>query len=119
MKHHQTKRKFGLKSNQRKALLRSLLVSLIKHESIVTTEARAREIRPLVEKMITRAKTDNLFNRRILISRLGSSHQQEVEKLFSSLAKRFADVPGGYVRVVKLPQRAGDASPMAVIQFVK
>lgn len=118
MNHHQTNRKFGRNANQRRALMRSLAISLIQHESITTTEARAKELRPYIEKMITRAATDSVAVRRTISSRLGGGQDDAVRKLVDDIAKRYQDRPGGYTRVVKLPQRQGDASPMAVIQFV-
>ena len=118
MKHHNTNRKFGRKRNQRRALMRSLAISLIKHESITTTEAKAKELRSYVEKLITRAGKDTVASRRLIASRLGENQDATVKKLVEDIAKRYENRPGGYTRVVKLPPRSGDASPMAVIQFV-
>lgn len=118
MNHHNTNRKFGRDANQRTALMRSLALALIQHESVTTTEARAKELRPYIEKLVTRAEKDSVANRRLISSRLGEGHDSAVIKLVNDLAKRYVDRPGGYTRVVKLPQRKGDASPMAIIQFV-
>lgn len=118
MKHHVTQRKFGRKKSVRTALIRSLLHNIIRDEAIVTTEAKAKEIRPLIEKMITRAKTDNVANRRIISSRL-FNNKDITKKLFEEIAPQYADRPGGYTRITKLPQRGHDAAKMAHITFVK
>ena len=118
MNHHKTNRKFGRDANQRRALMRSLAISLIEHESITTTEARAKELRPYIEKLITRAEKNDIASRRLIASRLGENQDKTVKKLVDDIAKRYEKRPGGYTRVVKLPPRSGDASPMAVIQFV-
>lgn len=118
MRHHNTNRKFGRTANQRRALLRSLAVSLVKHESIVTTEAKAKELRSYVEKLITKAGKDNVASRRLIARRLGENQDSVVKKLVDDLAKRYKDRDGGYTRVVKMAPRGGDASPMAIIQFV-
>lgn len=117
MRHHNNKRKFGREKNERNALLKGLLSSLILKEKIKTTEAKAKEIRPLIEKMITKAKKDTLSNRRILLSRL-SNHEKEVKKLFSILAPKYIDRNGGYVRILKLGVRKSDSAKMVIIEFV-
>ena len=117
MRHHNQNRKFGREEGPRNALLRSLVRSLILKGKMTTTEARAKEIRPMVEKLITRGKNPTLANRRILISRLGGDIK--VAKKVELVAKKFADRNGGYVRVVKLGNRKSDGSPMAAIQFVE
>ena len=116
MRHHSSKRKFGLEKNQRNALIRSLSRSLVKHESMTTTLAKAKEIRPYVEKLVTKAKTGTLASRRIVITRLGG--EKETALLFDKIAPKYKDRNGGYLRIVKLPRRVLDGSPMAVIQFV-
>lgn len=118
MNHHKTGRKFGREKNARVALVKGLLLSLIDHESIVTTEAKAKEIRPRIEKLVTKAKEDTLANKRIVLSRLYNS-TKATKKLFSEIAKRFDGVQGGYTRIIKLGRRQGDASKMAVIEFTK
>lgn len=116
MRHHNQNKKFGRERDQRRALLRSLARSLIKHGKIKTTEAKAKALRPLVEKMVTRARTGGLSNRRLLISRLGA--EAEVKKLLDEIGPRYTDRLGGYTRITKLPPRTSDGSPEAVIEFV-
>ncbi len=115
MRHGNVNRKFGRKTDERRALLRSLARSLVLEGHIKTTQARAKEIRPLVEKMVTRGKVDSVSNRRLLESLLGDAIT--VKKLLET-AKQYTTRPGGYLRIVKMGPRKGDASPMAVIEFV-
>jgi large subunit ribosomal protein L17 len=117
MRHHNANRKFGRERNQRKALLRSLAVALIDKEKIKTTQAKAKEIGPYVEKLITRGKTASMAARRILISRIGSPTL--VKKILEDIAPRYTTRKGGYTRITKLPARIKDGSPMAQIEFVK
>jgi large subunit ribosomal protein L17 len=116
MKHHDAKRKFGRSRDGRRALLKGLAVSLIRDEKIMTTEAKAKELRPYVEKFITHAKKGGIMSRRLLAARLGS--EESAEKLMKDIAPKYMDRAGGYTRIVKLVPRASDASPMAVIEFV-
>jgi len=116
MRHHNSIRKFGRERNQRKALLKSLALSLVEQDKIKTTEAKAKELRPFIEKMITRAKEGNLLSTRLLVSRLGS--KDGVKKLTEEIAPKYMDRKGGYTRITKLSPRASDASPMAIIEFV-
>lgn len=118
MRHHNNKRKFGRNRNARGALMKGLALSLIKSGRIKTTEAKAKELRPLVEKLVTRAKIDNLTTRRILASRL-INQKTEVKKLVEEIAPKYKDVNGGYTRVLKLPPRKSDGAKMALIEFVK
>jgi large subunit ribosomal protein L17 len=118
MMHHRKGRKFGRESNARVALIRGLLLALIEQESIVTTEAKAKEIRPRIEKMVTKAMEDTLANKRIVLSRL-YNNAKATKKIFAEIAPRFKDVAGGYTRIIKLGRRTGDASKMAVIEFIK
>ena len=119
MRHHNANRKFGRKTNQRRALLRSLAIALFKNEKIETTEAKAKEIRKYVEKMVTKGKTDDLATRRLLISKLGSGGVFVIDNIFT-LGKRYADRPGGYTRIIKKGDRIGsDGAPMAIIEFIK
>ncbi|MEX2028869.1 MAG: 50S ribosomal protein L17 [Candidatus Paceibacterota bacterium] len=117
MRHHNTNRKFGRGTTQRRALLNSLVFNLIVRETIKTTLPKAKELRPVIEKLVTRAKTDNLTNRRLIVSKLGG-HSREVKKLFEVIAPKYKDVNGGYTRVLKLGARKSDAAPMAIIEFV-
>jgi large subunit ribosomal protein L17 len=115
MRHHNKNRKLGLKKGEREALKRSLLRSLALRGRIQTTEARAKEIRPLMEKLVTRGKNPTLANRRVLISTIGD--EGAVKKIIAA-AETHKDRSGGYLRIVKLVQRKGDAAKMALIEFV-
>ncbi len=98
-------------------MLKSLALALVNHGQIMTTEAKAKEIRPFIEPMVTRAKTDTVFNRRLVMARIGSA--SAVKKLFTEIGPSFKTRNGGYTRVIKLPARKSDSARMAVIQFVK
>jgi large subunit ribosomal protein L17 len=111
------KRTFGRKTDQRKALLKSLMRSLVIHERISTTEAKAKELRPEMEKLVTRARVDSVANRRLVASRLGDP--EAAKKLFTAIAPRFAGQTGGYLRIVKRAPSATTARPTAYIAFVK
>lgn len=115
MRHHSNKRKFGRERNQRGALMRSLARSLFLKGRITTTEARAKEVRPMVEKMITRAKKPTLADKRELASQAGD---MALVRKIVQVAQKNMDRAGGYLRIVKVGPRKGDASPMAVIEFV-
>ena len=97
--------------------MKGLAASLIEHGRIMTTEAKAKELRPKIEKMITRAKNPTLSNRRLLLSSL-YNNTEVVEKLVADVAPKYVERPGGYTRITKLVQRKGDASKMAVIELV-
>jgi large subunit ribosomal protein L17 len=116
MKHHKTARKLGRKTGQREALLRTLAGSLILRDRIKTTEAKAKELRPFIEKIVTKAKVDTVAKRRLVIEVLGGG--QRLEKLFKVVGPRYVDRNGGYTRIIKLPARLGDGSKMAIIEFV-
>lgn len=116
MNHHSKKRKFGREMNQRDALVRSLARSLVLHNSITTTTAKAKELRPFVEKLVTKAKTGTLASRRLIITKIGG--EREAKILVENVAPKYAKRNGGYLRIVKLPSRKLDAAPMAVIEFV-
>lgn len=116
MRHRVGGRKLQRTSAHRIALFRNMSAALIKHEQITTTLAKAKELRPYVEKLITLAKKGGLSNRRLAHARLLDDAQ--LIKLFDVLAARYADRNGGYTRVIKAGIRASDASPMAIIEFV-
>lgn len=116
MRHHRAPRKFGRRTNQRRALLRSLAEGLIKRGRIITTEARAKELKSFAEKLITLARKNSLASRRLLVSRLGKA--AAAERLFKTVAPKYKERPGGYTRLVKLPPRRGDASPRALIELI-
>jgi large subunit ribosomal protein L17 len=115
MRHRKAGRKFGRNPAQRRALLRQLAISLIIHERITTTEAKAKTIRPIVEKMVTIAREDSHANRKLIMSRI--DHPLATAKLFEIIAPRFETTPGGYTRISKLGPRHGDAAPLALIEF--
>lgn len=117
MRHHDKNRKFGRTANGRRALIRGLAVSLIRDERITTTEAKAKSLRPFIEELVTKARKGDLAARRLVDSRLGQA-PLATKKLVETIAPKFTDRPGGYTRITKLQQRKGDASPMAVIEFV-
>jgi ribosomal protein L17 len=116
MRHGNAHRKLGRTTSHRLAMFRNMSASLIKHEQIKTTLPKAREIRPYMEKLITLAKHGGLSNRRLAHARLGDDTQ--LVKLFDVLAARYADRPGGYVRIVKAGIRRSDATPMAIVELV-
>jgi large subunit ribosomal protein L17 len=118
MRHHNSNRKFGRTKNQRGALLKGLAVNLVKNNRIKTTEAKAKELRPFIEKLVTRAKVGSLASRRIVTSRL-MNRVAESKILIDDIAPRFKEVAGGYTRVLKLPPRKSDGAKMALIEFVK
>jgi large subunit ribosomal protein L17 len=116
MRHKVGHRKLNRTGSHRIAMLRNMAASLIKHEQIITGVAKAKELRPYVEKLITLAKKGGLSNRRLAQSRLMDDAQ--LAKLFDVLATRYADRNGGYTRIIKAGYRASDASPMAIIELV-
>ena len=116
MRHKVGHRKLQRSAGHRTALLRNLAASLIKHEQILTGTAKAKELRPYVEKLVTLAKKGGLSNRRLAHARLLDDAQ--LVKLFDVIGTRYADRAGGYTRIIKAGIRASDASPMAIIEFV-
>ncbi len=116
MRHGCAGRQFGRDTSHRKALLRMLVTSLLKNEKIETTVAKAKEIRPLAEKMITLAKRGDLHARRQALSFIND--EMVVSGLFTQIAPRFSARNGGYTRIVPTRTRSGDAAPMAVIELV-
>ena len=116
MRHGKAHRKLGRTTAHRTAMFANMAASLIKHEQIVTTLPKAKELRPYIEKLVTLAKKGGLSNRRLAHARLQDDAQ--LKKLFDVLAPRYAGRPGGYVRVLKAGFRASDQAAMAVIEFV-
>ena len=116
MRHGISQRKLSRKSGHRKALFRNMAAALIKHEQILTTEAKAKELRPYVEKLVTLAKRGGLSNRRLAMTRL--QDETQLKKLFDVLAERYSDRDGGYTRVIKAGPRASDSAQTAIIEFV-
>ncbi len=116
MRHRVAGRKLQRTSSHRIALFRNQAAALIKHEQITTTLAKAKELRPYVEKLVTLAKRGGLSNRRLAHARLLDDAQ--LVKLFDVLAARYADRNGGYIRIIKAGIRASDAASMAIIEFV-
>jgi large subunit ribosomal protein L17 len=116
MRHKSGGRKLQRTSAHRTAMFRNMSASLIKHEQITTTVAKAKELRPYIEKLVTLAKRGGLANRRLAMSRLMDDTQ--LVKLFDVLAERYKDRNGGYTRVIKAGIRASDAAPIAIIEFV-
>jgi len=116
MKHLKKNRKFGRTADYRKAFLSNLVNSLILKERIKTTEARAKEIKPFIEKMVNSAKKETLAGRRLLLKTLAI---KSVNKLLKDLAPRFKERHGGYLRILKIANRKNDGARMALIEFVK
>ena len=116
MRHRVGGRKLQRTSAHRQALFRNMAAALIKHEQITTTVAKAKELRPYVEKLVTLAKKGGLSNRRLAHARL--LDEAQLLKLFDVLATRYAARPGGYTRIIKTGPRASDSAAMAIIEFV-
>ncbi|MHA1544163.1 MAG: 50S ribosomal protein L17 [Alphaproteobacteria bacterium] len=117
MRHRMKGRKLNRTAEHRKALFMNMSQALIKHEQITTTLPKAKELRSVVDKLITLGKKGGLSNRRLAIARL--QDQELVEKLFSTLANRYKERDGGYTRVLKAGFRKGDDAPMAIIELVE
>ena len=117
MRHHNANRKFNRSKNQRVALVRGLAQAIILEERVLTTEAKAKELRPKIEKLITRAKNPSLSNRKLLLAGF-YNNTETVEKLISGIAPRYIERAGGYTRITKIAPRKGDGSKMAVIELV-
>lgn len=117
MRHHNSKRKFGRTKNQRNALVNSLALNLIVREKIKTTEPKAKELRPFIEKIVTHAKKNNLASMKLVVSKL-SNRKKEVKKLFDVIAPKYMDKKGGYTRIIKMGVRKSDGAKMAIIEFV-
>lgn len=134
MRHRVAGRKFSLPSDQRRALLKGLVRSLIQNDRIKTTETRAKEVKPIVEELITTAKRNDIHARRLVrryidsnVAEFGVTEQGKVgrnpnyvvPRLFEEIAPRFRNRSGGYTRIVKLGFRRGDAAPMVLLEFVE
>lgn len=115
MNHRKSGRKFGKTSAHRKAMFQNMSVSLLRHETIQTTLHKAKELRGVIEPLITLAKVDTMANRRLAFNRLRD--KRAVAKLFNVIAKRHENRPGGYLRLLKCGFRAGDTAPMALVEF--
>jgi large subunit ribosomal protein L17 len=116
MRHRKSGRTLGRKSSHRKAMYKNMAASLIVHETIRTTLPKAKELRRVVEPLITLAKQDGVARRRLAFSRLRD--KPSVGKLFNELGPRFKDRPGGYLRILKIGFRPGDSAPMALVQLL-
>lgn len=117
MRHRKSGRRLGRTSPHRRAMFRNMAASLLRHETIRTTLPKAKELRRVVEPLITLAREDDVAKRRLAFSRLRD--KEAVGKLFSDVGPRFKDRPGGYLRILKTGPRPGDAAPMAIVQFVE
>ncbi|MBV9570186.1 MAG: 50S ribosomal protein L17 [Alphaproteobacteria bacterium] len=116
MRHRNAGRKLGVTTQHRHAMFANMAAALIKHEQIKTTLPKAKELRPVVEKLVTLSRKNDLASRRLALSRLRDETQ--VKKLFEVIGPRYADRPGGYTRVLKAGFRHGDNAAMAFIEFV-
>ncbi len=115
MRHHSKIKKFGRERNQRHALMRSLIVSLVRDGKIKTTEQKAKALRPMVEKLVTNGKKQTLAARRTIANQIGD---QSAGKILKAISPKYADRNGGYTRITKLVRRASDGAQQAVIEFV-
>lgn len=116
MRHRKSGRRLNRDSAHRKAMFANMASALIKHEQIKTTLPKAKELRPIVEKLVTLAKRGDLHARRLAYARL--QDRAMVAKLFDALAERYKDRPGGYIRIIRANFRYGDCAPLAYIEFV-
>lgn len=116
MRHRKARGKLGRPTQQRIALLRSLVASLIIYEKIETTEAKAKEVKKMVERMVTLAKKGDLHSRRLVLKQL--PRPEIVKKLFENIAPRYADHKGGYTQLVKSGFRQGDNAPLVIVEFI-
>jgi len=116
MRHRNSGRKLNRNSSHRKAMFKNMAVSLMEHEIIRTTLPKAKELRGVIEPLITLGKNDTLANRRLAFSRLDD--REAVTKLFNDIGPRSTSRPGGYIRILKTGLRAGDKAPMAIVELV-
>ena len=117
MRHRKSGRRLGRNSTHRKAMFRNMAASMLKHETIRTTLPKAKELRRVVEPLITLAKEDSVANRRLAFDRLRD--KEVVGKLFTEIGPRFKERPGGYLRILKIGPRPGDAAPMAIVMLTE
>jgi large subunit ribosomal protein L17 len=117
MRHNKSGRRLGRKTSHREAMFRNMVTSLFSHEKITTTDAKAKEIRSVAEKMITLGKRGDLHSVRLAASFI--REKSVVSKLFSTIAPRYKERPGGYTRIIKLGTRNGDAAPLSMIELVE
>jgi len=115
MRHKKSGRRLGRNSSHRKAMFRNMATSMLKHETIRTTVPKAKELRRVVEPLITLARVDSVANRRLAFDRLRD--KEVVGKLFTDLGPRFKNRPGGYLRILKMGPRPGDSAPMAIVML--
>ncbi len=116
MRHRQSGRQLGRNSSHRQAMFKNMAVSLLRHEIIRTTLPKAKELRRVVEPMITRGKEDTIANRRIIFAR--TRDNEVTAKLFTEIGPRYQDRPGGYIRILKCGFRTGDKAPMAYVELI-
>ena len=116
MRHQKAGRKFGRNPAQRAALIRQQAISIILHERITTTEAKAKTLRPVIEKLVTIAREDTPHHRKLVMSKI--DNDRATEKLFDVIAPRYESAPGGYTRISKLEARRGDAAPLALLELI-
>ena len=116
MRHRNSGRKLNITSSHRRAMFKNMAVSLMRHEVIKTTLPKAKELRRVVEPLITLAGTDDVARRRLAFARIRD--REAVTKLFNELGPRYKERPGGYVRIMKCGFRAGDSAPMAIVELV-
>jgi len=117
MRHMKTGKKLGKTSSHREAMLRNMVTSLLKYGKITTTDAKAKELRKVAEKMITLGKRGDLHARRQALSFVRD--KEVVAKLFDELSARYRDLTGGYTRIMKMGNRTGDNAPMSIIEFIR
>ena len=116
MRHRKSGRKLNRNSSHRKAMFKNMASSMVKHEVIKTTLPKAKELRRVIEPLITLSKVDSVANRRLAMARTGD--KEGVGKLFNELGPRYEARPGGYIRILKCGFRTGDKAPMAYVEFV-
>ncbi|MCC6810352.1 MAG: 50S ribosomal protein L17 [Deltaproteobacteria bacterium] len=117
MRHQNIHRKFGREAQHRMAMLRNQVTSVLEHERITTTDMKAKEVRKMVEKVITLGKRGDVHARRLAFKTV--RNREVIQKLFGEIAERFRTRPGGYTRILKIGNRVGDAAPMSILELLK